>query len=195
MSLYLAVVALFGAALLGWAIAWYLRSAHDNLVDARENCESAWSNVEVLLQRRHDEVGNLVEIAGEYMDMEREVLAGVVEAREGAIEANSPEQAAMAEAEIRNSVQEFYSLAEEMPELRTDEKFADVRDSLQDVEQRLENRREYYNDAVRRYNALLERIPERYLASRRGYEPRDHFEADEAAKTDFSVSGRLDRTQ
>jgi len=195
MVLYVFVVGGFAVVLAGWLGLSYLRRAHDHLVDARENCETAWSNVEVLLQRRHDEVGNLVEIAGEYMDHERDVLAGVVAAREAAIEANAPEQAAIAEAEIRDSIQEFYSLAEEMPELRTDEKFTDVRDSLQDVEQRLENRREYYNDAVRRYNALLEKVPERYVAARRGYEPRAHFEADEAAKGEFSVSDRLQRAE
>jgi LemA protein len=195
MALYPFVVGAFATVLVGWLVLSYLRRAHDHLVDARENCEAAWSNVEVLLQRRHDEVGNLVEIAGEYVDLEREVLAGVVEAREAAIEANAPEEAAVAEAEIRDSIQEFYSLAEEMPELRSDEKFEDVRDSLQEVEQRLENRREYYNDAVRRYNALLEKVPERYVAARRGYEPRDPFEADEAAKTDFSVAERLQRAE
>ncbi|WP_459194208.1 LemA family protein [Halosimplex sp. J119] len=192
MSLFVAVVAVFAVALVGWSGLWYAKRTHDQLVDARENCETAWSNVEVLLQRRHDEVGNLVELAGEYMSMERDVLAGIVEARDSAIEANSPEEAALAEAEIRDSIQEFYSISEEYPELRTDEKFADVRDALQEVEQRLENRREYYNDAVRRYNALLEKVPERYVAARRGYEPRDPFEATEAAKQDFSVRDRLE---
>jgi LemA protein len=195
MALYVYVVGGFGALLVVWVVGSYLRRAHDNLVEARESCETAWGNVEVLLQRRHDEVGNLVEIAGQYMDMERDVLAGVVEARESAIEATSPEEVAMAEVDVRNSVQEFYSLAEEMPELRTDQKFDDVRDSLQEVEQRLENRREYYNDAVRRYNALLEKVPERYLATQRGYERREPFEADAAAKGAFSVSDRLEQTQ
>jgi len=192
--LYLYVVGGFGALLTLWLTASYLRRSHDNLADARENCETAWGNVEVLLQRRHDEVGNLIEIAGEYMELERDVLAGVVEARESAIEANSPEQVAMAEVEIRESIQEFYSLAEETPELRTDEKFADVRDSLQDVEQRLENRREYYNDDVHRYNSLLQKVPERYIATRRGYERRDPFEAEAKAKESFSVSERLKQT-
>ena len=80
---------------------------------------------------------------------------------------------------------------EEYPELRTDEKFGDVRDSLQTIEGRLENRREYYNEAVMRYNATLERVPERYIAARRGYEPREPFEASEQANDDFSIRGRL----
>ncbi|WP_415382097.1 LemA family protein [Halosimplex sp. TS25] len=192
MSLFVPVVGAFAVALVAWSALRYAKRAHDHLVDARENCEAAWSNVEVLLQRRHDEVGNLVELAGEYMSMERDVLAGIVEARDSAIEANSPEEAALAEAEIRDSIQEFYSIADEYPELRTDEKFEDVRDALQNVEQRLENRREYYNDAVRRYNALLEKVPERYVAARRGYEPREPFEATEAARGEFSVRERLE---
>ena len=195
MSLFELLVVGFGAVLVVWLVASYFRRSHDALVEARENCETAWSNVEVLLQRRYDEVGNLIDIASEYMDMERDVLAGVVEARESAIEAGTPAEAAEAEVEIRESVQEFYSLAEEMPELRTDEKFADVRDSLREIEQRLENRREYYNDAVRQYNALLEKVPERYVAARRGYDSREYFEADEAAKGEFSVRERLRETR
>ena len=195
MALFELLVAGFGAVLVVWLVASYFRRSHDALVEARENCETAWSNVEVLLQRRYDEVGNLIDIASEYMDMERDVLAGVVEARESAIEAGTPAEAAEAEVEIRESVQEFYSLAEEMPELRTDEKFADVRDSLWEIEQRLENRREYYNDAVRQYNALLEKVPERYVAARRGYDSREYFEADEAAKGEFSVRERLQETR
>jgi LemA protein len=195
MALYEFVVVGFAALLVAWLVLSYLGRTHDNIVEARESCESAWGNVEVLLQRRHDEVGNLVEIAGEYMELEQDVLAGVVEARESAIEANAPDDRALAEAEIRESVQEFYSLAEETPELRTDEKFEDVRESLQDIEQRLENRREYYNDAVRRYNSLLGQVPERYVASWRGYDPREPFEADEAAHGDFSVSDRLNEAR
>jgi LemA protein len=195
MSLFELLVVGFGAVLVVWLVASYFRRSHDALVEARENCETAWSNVEVLLQRRYDEVGNLIDIASEYMDMERDVLAGVVEARESAIEAGTPAEAAEAEVEIRESVREFYSLAEEIPELRTDEKFADVRDSLREIEQRLENRREYYNDAVRQYNALLEKVPERYVAARRGYDSREYFEADEAAKGEFSVRERLRETR
>lgn len=192
MTLYEYVVGGFAGLLLTWLVMSYFRRSHDALVDARESCDAAWGNVEVLLQRRHDEVGNLVEIAGEYMDMERDVLAGVVDARERAIEASTPGEVAAAQVEVRESVQEFYTLAEETPELRTDQKFEDVRDALQSIEQRLENRREYYNDAARRYNALIEKMPERYIAARRGYDRREPFEADEAAKSSFSVQDRLD---
>ncbi|EMA29533.1 LemA family protein [Haloarcula japonica] len=191
MTLYVYIVGGFCVLLTVWLIGSYFRRAHDNLVEARESCDAAWGNVEVLLQRRHDQVGNLIEIADEYMSMEQNVLAGMVEARESAIDASTPAEAAMAQVDVRESVREFYSIAEETPELRTDEKFDDVRDALETIEQRLENRREYYNDTVRRYNALLQQIPERYLAAHRGYKPRDSFEADEAAKGEFSVRDRL----
>jgi len=192
MPIYLLVVVLFGAGLSVVAVGWYLRRMELTLVAAREDCERAWSNVEVLLQRRHDEVGNLVDIAREYMSMERDVLEDVIEARNSAIEANTPAEQAEAEINVRESVAEFYTISEEHPELHTDQKFEDVRDSLQKIEQRLENRREYYNEAVMRYNAHLERSPERYVAARRGYEPREPFEASEQATGDFSIRERLD---
>lgn len=191
MSIYLIVIVLFGAGLAVFTVGWYLRRMETTLVAAREDCERAWSNVDVLLQRRHDEVGNLVDIAREYMSLERDVLEDVIEARDSALEANTPAEQAEAEVNVRESVAEFYTISEEYPELRTDEKFEDVRDSLQTIEQRLENRREYYNEAVMRYNALLERVPERYVAARRGYDPREPFEASEQATGDFSIRDRL----
>jgi len=194
MSLYLFVLGGFGALLSGWLVVSSVRRAHNSLVTARKGCTSAWSNVEVLLQRRHDEVGNLVELAGEYMDLERDVVENIIDARERALDVSSPEEAAVAQVDIRDSVHEFYAIAEETPELRTDEKFADVRDSLQTVEQRLENRREYYNDAVRRYNALLEQVLERYIAARRGYKRWEPFEAAVEAKGSFSVRERLQQS-
>ena len=195
MSLYILVVALFGAGLSVIAVGWSLRRMERELVRAREDCERAWSNIDVLLQRRHDEVGNLVDIAGQYMSMERDILEEIMEARNSALEANTPSEQADAEVTVRDSIAEFYTISEEYPELRTDEKFGDVRDSLQTIEGRLENRREYYNEAVMRYNATLERVPERYIAARRGYEPREPFEASEQANDDFSIRGRLDASE
>ncbi len=167
MTLYVSIIGGFCVLLTAWLVGSYFRRAHDNLVEARESCDAAWGNVEVLLQRRHDQVGNLIEIADEYMSVEQNILAGMVEARESAIDASTPAEAAMTQVNIRESVREFYSIAEETPELGTDEKFDDVRDALEAIEQRLENRREYYNDTVRRYNALLQQIPERYFAAHR----------------------------
>ena len=191
MWVYLVVVGIFAVALAVIAIGWYLRRMELTLVGAREDCERAWSNVDVLLQRRHDEVGNLVEIAGQYMSMERDILEEIMAARNSALEANTPAEQADAEVNVRDSIAEFYTISEEYPELRTDEKFEDVRDSLQKVERRLESRREHYNETVMRYNTLLERVPERYIAARREYEPKEPFEASERAGGDFSIRERL----
>jgi len=195
MALYVWVVAGFGLSIVAWAGFSYASGVNETVVSARQNCERAWSNVEVLLQRRHDEVGNLLELADEQREQEQDVLAELVAARERAIEAATPSERAAAAVAIEDSIAEFYAIADEHPDLEYGDRLDDVRDSLTDIEQRLENRREYYNDAVARYNALFDSIPEGYVAKRRGFERREPFEASERAKGGFSVGDHLSETR
>lgn len=193
MSLFATVVVLFAVVLAGYAVARYVRTVNEDLLEAQARCDRAWANVEVLLERRYDEVGVLVDLAAEHMDYERELLEELLEARERAIEAQDPSAAADASVEIKEAVSELYSLSEEYPSLRAADRFDDVRDSLREVEQRLENRREYYNDAVTTYNARIQGIPELFLAEIHGMESRSPFWASDAAREGIDVRERLHR--
>lgn len=193
MALFATVVILFAIVVAGYAVARYARSVNDDLLEARARCDRAWANVEVLLERRYDEVGTLVDVAAEHMEYERELLEELLEARERAIEAQDPSTAAEASVEIKEAVSELYTLSEEYPSLRAADRFDDVRDAMQEVEQRLENRREYYNDAVTTYNARIRGIPERFFAEIHGMEPRSPFWASDAARDGIDVRERLHR--
>lgn len=191
MSLFPVVLAMFAVGLVSGSGLWYVKRVMRELAVAEASVDSAWSNVDVLLQRRYDEIGTLVDLAAQYLDREREVLQDVIEARQAAIEATTPSEQAEAQITIRESLGEIQTLAEEYPELRDDESFQEIQNALQKVEQRLENRREYYNESVRRYNALLKTIPHRWIASSRGLEPREHFVADEGARDPISIDERF----
>ncbi|MFC7228171.1 LemA family protein [Salinirubellus salinus] len=187
------VVAGFAGLLVVYSLVRYLGSAHNNLVEARQNVDRTWGNVETLLQRRHDEVASLVAVAREHVDVEQEVLAEVLVARERLVEADTPSQRALAEVEVKRAVDEIYNLADDYPELRADEHFAELGETITELERRLEDRREYYNEAVARYNARLDRFPESLFASRRDYEPREPFSADEEARERVDIREQFAR--
>lgn len=181
----------FAALLVAYSVARYLRAAHDNLVEARSNVERTWGNVEVLLQRRYDEVANLVDVASEHVETEQEVLAEVMVARERLVEAESPADRAEADLTVRAALEDVYQLSDDYPELRSHDHFENLRETISDLERRLEDRREYYNEAVARYNARLDRVPETLFASMQGYEPREPFVADDAARDGVDIRERF----
>lgn len=185
------VLVLFAILLTVYSIVKYLGSAHNNLVEARERCEKAWSDVDVLLERRAEEVGKLVDVTKEHVSHEREVLQKVMDARERVIDVQNPEQAIEAVVAMRDSLEEVYALSDEYPELRSNKRFDELTDSIRTLEQRLETRREQYNDAVNTYNARLERIPERFIADYRGYDRRTPFVASADARKGIDVEERL----
>lgn len=185
------VIVAFAAVVLAYSLVRYLGATHNNLVDARGNVDRTWGNVEVLLQRRHDEVANLVDVASEHVETEQEVLAEVMVARERLVEAETPKQQAQADLVVRQAVEEVYQLPDDYPELRSHDHFTNLREKISRLEQRLEDRREYYNEAVARYNARLDCFPETVFASVQGYESREPFVADEAARDGVDVRERF----
>ncbi|WP_439026527.1 LemA family protein [Haloarchaeobius sp. DT45] len=192
MNTFVTVIVTFGVALLGYSLFKYIGSAHNNLVESRERCQKTWSDVEVLLERRAEELGNLADLTKQHVSHEQEVLEDVLEARERAIEAQSPEEAAEAVVVLRESAQELYDLSSEYPELDSSDRFDDLARSIRDLEQRLENRREEYNEAVTAYNSRLNRVPERFVANYRNYRRREPFVASADAHEGVDLNERLD---
>lgn len=188
---YVEVVVGFAAVLTVYSIVRYLGGAHNNLVEARHRVDRTWGDVEVLLQRRYDEVGDLIDLAREHSEIEQEILAELITARERLVEAETRRDRARADAVVREAVDEIYALSAEYPELRSHEHFADVRETISDLEQRLEDRREYYNEAVARYNVRLDRLPEKAFAPILGYEREHPFSAADEAREGIDVRERF----
>lgn len=185
------VVAGFAIIVLTYSVVRYLGAAHNNLVDARQQVDRTWSNVEVLLQRRYDEVTKLVDLTREHVSLEQDVLAEVLVARERLVEADTPTERALADVKVRQAVDQLYQLSDDYPDLQADDHFTNLRETISHLEQRLEDRREYYNEAVSRYNARLDRFPETVFATARGYQPKEPFVADEEAADGVDVRERF----
>ncbi|WP_222916593.1 LemA family protein [Natrinema sp. SYSU A 869] len=191
MSLFGTVLLGFAVLIVGYSIVRYLGHAQTRVVDAHEHCEKTWADIEVLLERRQSELEQLIDLTNEHVAHERDLLAGLVDAREGAIEAQSPEEAAAVAVSLREATREVYALSDEHPELASNDRFAELSDSIQRLEQRLEDRREQYNEAVATYNALLNTFPESTFAGRRGFTRRQPFVASRGAHEGVDVGDRL----
>ena len=158
-----------------------ITSSYNNLVARSENVESAWSLIDVQLQRRYDLIPNLVATVKEYAAHEKEVFASVAEARSiGG--AGSVSEIAEADAELRGALSRLLAIAEAYPELKANENFINLQDELAGTENRIATARRDYNEAARSLNTTIRRFPTNIIAGMFGFESADYFEASEASR-------------
>ena len=177
---------LIAAGVLGLAVlvvGCSLAGRYNSLVTAGENIDAAWAEVENNLQRRGDLIPNLVETVKGYASHEKEIFENVAEARTRLAGATSPAEAAAANAGVSSALGRLLAIAENYPDLKANQNFAQLQDELAGAENRIAVARKRYNDAVRNYNVTIKRFPTNFVAGLFGFAARDeYFEADEGSK-------------
>ncbi len=149
---------------------------YNQLVQLRVRAENAWADIDVQLKRRHDLIPNLVETVKGYVEHERETLESVVEARTRAVEAESPAEQAEAENMLTGALRQLFALSEDYPELRAVESFTDLQESLEEIEEAIQNARRYYNAVVRDLNTRIQQFPVNLVAGAFDFRQREFFE-------------------
>jgi LemA protein len=157
-------------------------SQYNRLVESSESVDSAWSQVENVLQRRADLIPNLVETVKGYAAHEREIFTEVANARSRLLAARGPEQAEAAEAQMTSALGRLLAIAERYPDLKANQTFLRLQDELAGTENRIAVERRRYNEVVRTHNARVRRFPTRIVASLTGFEAREYFEAEAGAR-------------
>lgn len=156
---------------------------YNQIVTLDENVETAWSQVENVLQRRNDLIPNLVNTVKGYASHEEEVLTKVTEARArvgGA--ATRPEKIA-ANNQLAAALSRLLLVVERYPDLKANQNFLSLQDELAGTENRIAVERRRYNEAVKGYNTYVRRFPNNLIASIFGYSKEDvYFKAEEGAK-------------
>jgi LemA protein len=157
--------------------------SYNGLVRLRNRIDSAWSQIGVQLERRHDLIPNLIETVKGYAAHERGTLEGVVEARNAAIQARSagPEQQAQAENVLTGALKSLFALAEAYPDLKANQNFLSLQEELTSTEDRIAYSRQFYNDSVMKYDNKIQSIPSNVIAGMFGFKSREYFKADDAA--------------
>jgi len=170
-------------------LALYIVSIFNHLVRLKHNVSKAWSNIDVLLKQRHDEIPKLVETCKQYMKFEQDTLEKVMQARSRVSEARQNQDIpglGLAEGALRMGLGQIFALAEDYPELRANENFQHLQGRISTLENTIADRREFYNESVNINNIGIDTFPDLIVARLFGFGPRDllEFEASEIADVD-----------
>ncbi len=149
---------------------------YNGLVRLRVQCDNAWSDIDVQLKRRYDLIPNLVETVKGYAGHEKSTLEGVVAARNNAMSATGPAAKAGAESMLTSALRQVFALAEAYPQLRAVESFNQLQQTLNQLEDNIQNARRYYNAVVRDFNTKIAQFPTNILAGMFNFKPREFFE-------------------
>jgi LemA protein len=168
-------------------IAVVLIGMYNSLVQLRVRCDSAWSDIDVQLKRRHDLIPNLVETVKGYATHESGTFENIAKFRSQAMQATSPNDKAAAENQLTGALKSLFAVAENYPELKASEQFTQLQDSLSQTEDSIQNARRYYNAVVRDLNTKIQVFPTNILAGMFGFQARQFFETSEADREPVAV--------
>ena len=162
-----------------WAI-----SVYNTLVKARQKVKNSWSQIEVQLQRRFDLIPNLVETVKGYMGHESNVLEKVTELRTSWAKTSSISEKVELDNQLSGALKTIMAVSENYPELKANQNFADLQNTLKETEDKISFSRQFYNDSVTMYNTKLEVFPSNIVGNMFGFKSEALFnvESDEARK-------------
>ena len=184
------MVTLIVLAFLVLALLAYLVGIYNGLVRVGASVKLAWSNIDVLLVQRHDELPKLVEVCRQYMEYERDTLERVTKARNAVDAARSSgnvNSVGAAEQELRAGLGGLYAVAERYPDLKANEAFRQLQARISGLETAIADRREVYNDSVNANNVRLQTFPDALVASFGDFHPAKLLQFLSEEKSDVDV--------
>lgn len=165
------------------AIGVWLIAVYNGLVGSRNQAQTAWSQIDVQLKRRHDLIPNLVQVVKDAMGYEQETLTKVIQARNAAVAANgSPAQAGPAEAALTMATRGLLGLVESYPQLKANENVKQLQEELTTTENKIAFARQFYNDSVNTYNTRRQSFPAVLAAASLGFGPIELFNMPETER-------------
>lgn len=176
------VIAVIVVLLILWAV-----GAYNSLVALRARVKNAWAQIDVQLKQRADLIPNLVNTVKGYASHESEVFTQVTQARAGAVAAAQNPQAttaerAQAENQLSNALIKLQATAEAYPQLQANQNFLDLQNQLKSLEDKIASARQFYNDAVQKYNTKTQVVPTNIIANLFHFDQESLFAADEASR-------------
>lgn len=151
---------------------------YNSLVRLKNKCQEAWSDIDTQLKRRYDLIPNLVETVKGYATHEEGTLEKVVQARNAAMNAKTLPEKEQAENMITGALKTIFALAENYPDLKANQNFLELQNTLTEIEEHIQLSRRYYNATVRDFNTKIEVFPNNLIAGPFGFQKREFFEVD-----------------
>jgi LemA protein len=164
---------------------------YNNLVRLKHAVTKAWSNIDVLLKQRHDELPKLVSTCKQYMQYEQETLERVMKARaavSSAMQKGDVGGVGSAEGQLRLGLGNLFAVAENYPELKANDSFQHLQTRITGLENSIADRREFYNESVNINNVRIEQFPDNIVAKQFNFKDAELLEFEAAEIADVSVN-------
>lgn len=169
------LVSIFGAIIV------FLIISYNRLVRDKHRVLSGWSDIDVQLKRRHDLVPKLVAAVKQYADYEQATLQAVIELRRRANGQDNVTTRSSLENQLSDSLFSIYALAENYPDLKSNQGYLDLQQQISEIERDIHFSRRYYNGAVNHLNTRIETFPDLIIAQLLQFKPADYFELQESS--------------
>jgi LemA protein len=168
-------------------VIWFV-GAYNHFVRLDNDCQEAYSTMDVYLKKRFDLVPNLIETVKGYTKYESETLTKVVDARNAVASSSGAEEKIANENVLTGTLRSLFALAESYPDLKANQNFLDLQDQLRAIENDIANARKYYNAVVKKFNISLQQFPTNIIGKMFHYEKKPLFEvADEQERQNVKV--------
>ncbi|MBS4035146.1 MAG: LemA family protein [Ignavibacterium sp.] len=173
------------------ALALFLVSIYNSLIELRNRVKNAWSQIDVQLKRRHDLIPNLIETVKGYMKHEREIMENITKYRSQAMDAGSVGEKAKAESLLSGALGQLRVQIENYPDLKANQNFLALQEELTGTENRISFSRQAYNDQVLFFNNKIQMFPSNIVAGMFGFKEEEFFQIEdpkekEVPKVSFS---------
>jgi LemA protein len=167
-------------------------SVRNTLVTKNEAVKASWSQVDIVLQRRADLIPNLVETVKGIAKQEQTVFGDIAKARSQLLSAGTPSEKIAANQQLDGALGRLLAIAENYPQLKSNENFLRLQDELAGTENRIAVERKRYNDTLQDYNTYIQKFPANIFARWAGFKPNEaYFTAAEGSrqvpKVDFTT--------
>lgn len=179
----------------GVVVLMYAITIYNNLVSVKHAVSKAWSNIDVLLKQRHDELPKLVEVCKQYMKHEQTTLEKVMQARSqvaSAQQSGDIKGLGAAENGLRLGLGNLFAVAEDYPDLKANDNFKHLQQRISGLENAIADRREFYNESVNVNNVRIEQFPDVIIARMLAFKAFDLLEFSAQETADVNLKSLFD---
>lgn len=166
----------------------YFVSIFNGLIRLKNNIEKSWSNINVLMKQRHDELPKLLSTVKGYMKYEKNVLTQITKARTDFMKTKNIKEKARLNNQISEALKTIFAVAENYPKLQANETFRHLQNRISGLENEIADRREFYNDSVNVFNIRIQSIPDFIVANMMKYTKKELFRVKQSEIADVEIN-------
>ena len=161
---------------------------YNGFVQMQNDIDKSWSNIDLLLKQRYDELPKLLKVCEGYMQHEQRTLEAVIQARSQLSTARSGPETLAAQNVLTETLRSLFAVVENYPELKADAGFRQFSNRISELEDQIADRRELYNEYVNIYNIRLDQLPDLFVARLCHFSSRKLWAIDPAHREDVKIS-------